>query len=176
MFRAPLVPADFEIPTFRTAAYRLEPLTMKWLIPDYAAVAASWEHLDGKMTPPGTLGPISDLSLEMDVVELGWHEREFTTRRSFAFIAMTHDDATAVGYCYIYASPHPDEDAAILTWARWDEDDPDADGRFHDEITPWIAECWPFAKVAYPGRSVPWDEWLPPEPAVPTPDPIGADA
>jgi len=159
-FRKPLIPFDLEIPTLRTERYRLEPLTMRWLIQDYAAVASSWHTLDGKMVPPGTLGPITDLSIEQDVVELGWHEREFTTRRSFAFIAMSHDDTTSLGYCYIYASPRTDEDAAILTWATYDPADPGADERLYDELHAWIHDAWPFANPVFPGRSVPWETWL----------------
>lgn len=160
MFRTPLVPDDFELPTLSTDAWRLEPLNMKWLVQDYAALVVSWEHLDGLMVPPGTLGPISDLSMEMDVMELGWHEREFVTRRSFAYVAIGHDDAEALGYAYLYASPHADEDAAILTWARWDEADPEADARLYGQIRDWVAAEWPFANAVFPGRSVPWDEWL----------------
>jgi hypothetical protein len=160
VFRTPLVPDDFELPTLSTDAWRLEPLDLRWLVQDYAALVVSWEHLDGLMVPPGTLGPITDLSMEMDVIELGWHAREFATRRSFAYVAMSHDDTTALGYAYVYASPYADEDAAILTWARWDEADPRADERLYEQIRAWIATEWPFANAVFPGRSVPWDEWL----------------
>jgi hypothetical protein len=160
VFRAPLVPDDFAIPSLTTDAWRLEPLNMRWLVQDYAALVVSWEHLDGLMVPPGTLGPITDLSLEMDIVELGWHEREFVTRRSFAFVAISHDDTQALGYAYLYASPHPDEDAAILTWARWDPDDPGADQRLYEQIRTWVADEWPFTNAVFPGRTVPWEKWL----------------
>lgn len=160
MFRTPLVPDDFDIPTLRTPAWRLEPLTNRWLMQDYAALVVSWEHLDGLMVPPGTLGPISDLSLAMDVVELGWHEREFVTRRSFAFIAISPDDSEALGYAYLYASPHSDEDVAIVTWARWDPEDPGADERLYGQIRAWVAAEWPFQNAVYPGRSIPWEVWL----------------
>jgi hypothetical protein len=159
-FRKPLIPFDVEVPTLSTDRYRLEPLTMRWLTQDYAAVAASWPTLDGRMVPPGTLGPITDLSMEQDVVELGWHEREFTTRRSFAFVAISHDDRASLGCCYVYGSPRPDEDAAILTWATLDPDDPGADERLHGEVEAWIADEWPFVNPVFPGRSVPWATWL----------------
>ena len=60
----------------------------------------------------------------------------------------------------MYASPRPEEDAAILTWATYDPDDPEADERLYGELKAWIDDAWPFVNPVFPGRSVPWEAWL----------------
>ena len=156
----PLVPDDFEIPAFSTGTYRLEPLTNRWVIEDFAAIIESFPHIDGLIGPPGSIPERGTYTLETNVIELAWHEREFRTRQSFAFAAITHDNTREVGCVYLYPPPTPREDAVGISWARWDPDDPDADARFFAEFRAWVARDWPFANVAYPGRSIPWDTWL----------------
>jgi hypothetical protein len=160
MYIQPLVPPDFVVPTLATPAYRLEPLTNRWVIEDFAAIIESFPHLDGLIGPPGSLPDDGAYTLEVNVIELGWHEREFRTRHSFAFAAITHDDRREVGCMYLYPSPVPGEDAVGISWARWDPDDPGADARFFQEFREWVARDWPFGLVVYPGRTVPWDQWL----------------
>ena len=156
----PLVPDDFEIPTLATDAYRLEPLTNRWVVEDFAAIIESFPHIDGLIGPPGSIPEPGAYTLETNVIELAWHEREFRTRSSFAFAAITHDDTREVGCVYLYPPSAPAEDAVGISWARWDPNDPEADARFFAEFRDWVARDWPFAAVSYPGRTVPWSEWL----------------
>jgi hypothetical protein len=152
-----LVPADFKIPTLTTPTYRLEPLTNRWVIEDFAAIIESFPHIDGLIGPPGSIPAPGEYTLETNVIELAWHEREFRTRHSFAFAAITHDDAREVGCMYLYPSNRPDADAIGVCWARWDPTDLDADGRFFAEFRSWVEQDWPFNSVVYPGRSAPWE-------------------
>ena len=52
------------------------------------------------------------------------------------------------------------EDAVGLSWARWDPTDPGADARFFVDFRTWVEREWPFSHVAYPGRTVSWEDWL----------------
>jgi len=156
----PLVPADFVIPTLTTPTYRLEPLTNRWVVQDFAAIIESFPYLDGLIGPPGSIPEDGAYTMETNVVELGWHEREFRTRHSFAFAAITHDDQREVGCMYLYPSLKKAEDAVGISWARWDPSDPDADTRFFDDFRTWVEREWPFGHVAYPGRTIPWEDWL----------------
>jgi hypothetical protein len=64
---------------------------------------------------------------------------------------------------YLYPSPHADEDAMGICWARWSADDPDypaTDQQFFSEFQSWVEREWPFTNVVYPGRTVPWEKWL----------------
>jgi hypothetical protein len=163
MFHRPLVPADFAIPTLSTDAYRLEPLTNRWVIPDFAAITESFPYLDGLIGPPGSIPADGEYTLETNVIELAWHEREFGQRTSFAFAAIAPDNKRELGCMYLYPSPHADEDAVGISWARWSPTDPDfsaTDQRFFDEFRSWVEREWPFATVVYPGRTVPWEKWL----------------
>jgi hypothetical protein len=161
LFR-PLVPNDFDIPPLSVDRYRLEPLTNRWVLEDFAAIIESLPHLDGLIGPPGSAPAPAEYTLETNVLELAWHEREFRTRHSFAFAAITHDDQREVGCMYLYPSPRPDEDAVGISWARWDPADPDGDARFFDEFRSWVEREWPFTPVAYPGRCISWADWLDP--------------
>jgi hypothetical protein len=163
MFFPTLVPSSFSIPTLTTSTYRLEPLTNRWVVQDFAAIIESFPHLDGLIGPPGTLPADGEYTIETNVVELGWHEREFRTRSSFAFAAIAPDDQRELGCVYLYPSPHADEDAVGICWARWSADDPDypaTDQQFFSEFQSWVEREWPFTNVVYPGRTVPWEKWL----------------
>ena len=84
----PFVPANFAIPQgFRTADFILRPLTIHDLIKDYDAVMSSRERLVG-VFGPGADWPAADMTLEEDLVDLGWHQGEFDRRRSFAYTVM----------------------------------------------------------------------------------------
>lgn len=159
MYGRRLVPESFVIPTLTTPTYRLEPLTNRWLIQDFAAIIESFPYLDGLIGPPGSIPEEGSYTLETNVVELCWHEREWGTRSSFAFAAITPDDRREVGCMYLYQSPNAGEDAVGMSWARRDPADPGADRRFFEEFRAWVAAEWPFDHVAYPGRTISWDEW-----------------
>ena len=80
---APFVPADFVVPQrLETAEFRLRMLTVNDVVKDYDAVMTSIEHLR-------TIWPESGwpdgLTFEQDLIDLGWHQKEFQTRRSFAY-------------------------------------------------------------------------------------------
>jgi hypothetical protein len=160
MYLPTLVPDEFKIPTLSTDQYRLEPLTNRWVLHDFAAIIETFPHMEGLILPPGSLPSEGTYTLETNVLELAWHEREFRTRHSFAFAAITHDDRREVGCMYLYPSMWPEFDAVGCSWARWDPDDAAADDRFFEEFRSWVAADWPFSQVAYPGRDIPWPEWL----------------
>ena len=83
MYDRPIVPKDFIVPEFlKTSEFILKPLTIGYLIKDFDAVMSSIEHLSGLMDP-NDRWPIG-LTIEENLVDLGWHQREFTLRHSFA--------------------------------------------------------------------------------------------
>jgi hypothetical protein len=73
-----LVADDFMVPdVLETPEFRLRMLTVNDLIKDYDAVMSSVEHL--KSVWPGSGWP-EGLTLEEDLVDLGWHQKEFLMR------------------------------------------------------------------------------------------------
>src|SRR5215510_11038582 len=110
MYSRPLVPADFDVPLRLDGdRFILRPLTVNDLIKDYDAVMTSTDRLVGFMNPSGTWP--RRLTLEEDLIDLGWHQREFTMRHSFAYTVMSPDEQECLGCCYIYPSDNPDYDA-----------------------------------------------------------------
>ena len=98
-----LVPPDFQVPVRLEAdGFHLRMLTVNDLVKDYDAVMSSSARLKGSMRP-GSNWP-DGLTLEDDLIDLGWHQREFRSRRSFCYTMMSPDEATCLGCCYIYPS------------------------------------------------------------------------
>lgn len=92
-FEALEVPASFML-----GAYRLNMLTGADLAADYDAVTRSKSVLQGIFGPTWPEG----LSLEGNLTDLHWHHREFTAKRSFAWVV--RDAAGAYLGC-AYISP-----------------------------------------------------------------------
>ena len=66
---------------------------------------------------------------------------------------------------YFFPSEKAGFDAQCFYWARTSELASGLDAHLGDTVRAWLAsDAWPWAKVAFPGRDIPWDEWakLPP--------------
>lgn len=157
----PFVPTDFVIPRgFQTADFILRPLTIHDLIKDYAAVMTSRERLIGVFGPGGDW-PRADMTLEEDLVDLGWHQGEFDRRRSFAFTVMAPlaggGEGECLGCAYIYPAEREGYEARAYCWVR--SSAADLDETLFTALRDWIAADWPFRQVAYPGRDISWTDW-----------------
>ena len=154
----PFVPADFEIPSvLETESYRLRMLTINDLVKDFDAVISSSEKL--KEIWPDSTWP-SGLTLEENLIDLGWHQREFTKRRSFAYTVVALDETKVLGCVYINPTIKKDHDAEIYLWARTSEHKADlTDEQLMTTVENWVAQDWPFLNPAFPGKKIPWDVW-----------------
>jgi hypothetical protein len=151
MYSRPIVPADFAVPErLETAGFVLRPLTVHDVIRDYDAVMSSAAELKGLMKE-GSVWP-EGLTLEENLIDLGWHQREFTVRHSFAFTVVSHDGSRCLGCCYIYPSSDPAFDAAAYYWARQSRIGDAADLALGEAFRAWLARDWPFRHVVFPGR------------------------
>ncbi len=159
MYARPMVPADFVVPErLEEDGFRLRPLTVNDLIKDYDAVMTSLERLAGFMDPSSDWP--AGLTLEEDLIDLGWHQRELTLRHSFAYTVMAPDEAECLGCCYIYPSDKAGFDAMAFYWVRESAAAGGLDERLGAAFRGWIARSWPFRRVAFPGRDIAWREWL----------------
>ena len=155
------IPTAYVIPELlETDRFRLRMLTVKDVKLDYDAVMTSIEHLQ-KTKPfgPNHKWPAKDLSFEQDLIDLGWHQKEFQKKSSFACTVMTLDEVECLGCMYIYPSENPRYDAIIMMCVRKSEVPNGLDKILFSIVKKWIQEKWPFNKVAYPGRDVSWDEF-----------------
>ncbi len=83
---------------FALGAFQLTPLAPDYVDEDFEAVLATAPLLDGIFGswPEG-------LTREGNLIDLAWHEREFTARRSFSWI-LRDEGETYIGCFYLF--PH----------------------------------------------------------------------
>lgn len=148
-----LVPSEFVVPeVLETDRFLLRMLTVKDVVKDYDAVMSSLEHLQ-RQKVFGDSWPESTLTLEQDLIDLGWHQKEFQTRRSFAYTVMSLDETECLGCVYIVPPKGSDVQADVYLWVRQSEFEKGLDPVLFETVKSWIAEVWPFESVGYPGRS-----------------------
>ncbi|MGR3515239.1 MAG: hypothetical protein ACU0GG_20945 [Paracoccaceae bacterium] len=81
---------------FELGAHRLTPLAPNHVDEDYAAVMATAPLLEG------VFGTWPDgLTRDANLIDLAWHDREFTARRSFSWIVRDADE-TYIGCFYLF--------------------------------------------------------------------------
>ncbi len=154
----PFVAEDFEVPEgLVTEDFRLRMLSVNDVVKDFEAVIASKDHLQ-RLFPGGSNWP-EGLTLEANLVDLGWHQKEFQIRRSFTYTVVSPDGSKVLGCVYIHPTRKRGYDADITFWARESDQGDPADRALEKAVRSWIAAEWPFAKPAYPGRDIPWDQW-----------------
>lgn len=152
MYRRPLLPDALRPPdTFAGAGFVARPLRLSDAEADFEAVMASAGRLRGHMDPddPWPEG----LSLHENRVDLGWHEREFTSGHSYAW-TITHGDRV-VGCCYLYPSDRIGFDAMAFWWVRSGHETLEGplETAFRALISALPLRC------AFPGRDQPWPAW-----------------
>lgn len=98
------------------------------------------------------------LTLEQDLIDLGWHQKEFQLRSSFAYTVVSLDESRVLGCVYVNRSSNPEYDASVCLWVRQDELATGLDGALFTTVKEWIAQSWHFERVAYPGRELSWQE------------------
>jgi len=157
MSNDPFVPIDFAVPErLETEEFRLRMLTVHDVVKDYDAVMTSVEHL--ATVWPGGKWP-RGLTLEQNLIDLGWHQKEFQTRRSFAYTVVTPSESRVVGCVYIVPTRKSGHDAEVYLWARQSELAGGLETRLHATVKEWVASAWPFTTVAFPGRDISWESW-----------------
>jgi hypothetical protein len=153
----PFVPRNFQVPaTLETAEFRLRMLTIHDVVKDFDAVVTSVDHLKtiwrGGKWPEG-------LTLEQNLIDLGWHQKEFQTRRSFAYTVVSLSEQTVLGCVYVSPTRKKGYDAEVHLWARQSELANGLEERLYKAVQEWVAREWPFENVAFPGRGIDWDIW-----------------
>jgi hypothetical protein len=155
--RRGFVPDDFVVPAqLDTPEFRLRMLTIHDVVQDYEAVTSSEAHL--RSVWPDSKWP-QGLTLEQNLIDLGWHQKEFQRRSSFAYTVVAPDESRVIGCVYLYPSTRRGYDAEAYLWARQSELASGLERRLYATVQDWIARDWPFGTVAYPGRDIDWDSW-----------------
>lgn len=93
-----LVPENFEIPAgLEHERFRLRMLTVDDVVKDFDAICDRVDH-EGRPQPPFAA------TVKENLVDLGWHQKEFALRRSFAYTVIAPDESRVLGCVYLYPS------------------------------------------------------------------------
>ena len=153
----PFVSGDFSVPVvLETSEFRLRMLTVDDVDKDYAAVMSSVDHL--RNVWPGSGWP-NGLTIEDNLIDLGWHHREFTNRTSFAYTMVTLDESEVIGCVYVNPTRKRGYDAEVYLWVRQSELASGLDERLFDTVVEWLDDHWGFGAPGFPGRTIAWEEW-----------------
>ncbi len=151
------IPQTFNVPeSLKTEKYRLEILTPAVAEIDYDAVMSSKTRLRSVFAEC-TEWPRDTMSLADNIKDLKQHEEEFKLRKAFAYTVLTPTREKCVGCVYIDPCKSVKFDCEIYLWVRDDNIHLDTD--LYSSIRYWLANCWPFKKIAFPGREISWQKW-----------------
>lgn len=139
-----LVPDDFAVPAgLAHERFRLRKLTVDDVVQDFDAICDRVDH-EGTPQPPFVPTVVQNL------VDLGWHQKEFELRRSFAYTVVAPDESQVLGCVYLY--PSETHDARVRLWVRRAAFEEGLDPVLEEAVRVWVATAWPFERVTYEER------------------------
>lgn len=152
----PFVTKDFEVPkALETNKFRLRMLSVNDVVKDFDAVITSEKHLHDIWGPGWPKG----LTLEQNLIDLGWHQKEFQERRSFTYTMVTLDESRVLGAVYIYPTRKKGYDAEVYLWARQSELASGLEIELTASVKAWLKDKWPFKNAVLPGTDISLEEW-----------------
>ncbi|MEM8729031.1 MAG: hypothetical protein AAGF79_03860 [Pseudomonadota bacterium] len=122
----------------RVGDFLLGPLGPAEAEEDFAVVTASEAVLVGVFQSRWPIG----LTLEENRIDMGWHDREFTARRSFAWIVRDPEGAY-LGCAYLYPDIGATGRGHVVTWIRDMPDRLAVLERFNAQFWDWLAPYLP---------------------------------
>ena len=148
----PFLPKEFIVPALvETDRFRLRSITIHDVFKDYDAVMSSREHLWQRFGEPWGW-PATDLTIEQNIVDLGWHQKEFQLRSSFDYAAMSLDESRLLGCVYIDPPGDLDVDAEVWLWVRQSELGSGLEAEIEHFVLDWLGGSWPFKAVRLHGQ------------------------
>ena len=102
---------------------------------------------------------IALVSLEQNLIDLGWHQKEFQRRRSFAYTVVALDESRVLGCVYIDPTRKEGFDAEVYLWARQSELANGMETELAEAVKAWLAADWPFENPGFPGNGISNEEW-----------------
>ena len=118
--------------------FHLTPLDPSVVDEDFAVVTGSSAVLKGLFGDDWPVG----LTLSENAIDLAWHEREFTSSRSFAWV-IRDGLGTYLGCAYVYPDLGARGSGTVITWMRDRTDRAALLTAFNDVIMGWITAYLP---------------------------------
>jgi len=123
---------------------------------DYEAVMSSRARLKS-LFGLNSKWPEKNMTLEGNIASLQAHKREFESREAFAYSVFNHSNEQCLGSVYIDPSQSANYDCEVYFWLR--NDSAALEKILYTTVLNWLTQSWPFAKIAFPGKEISWDEW-----------------
>jgi hypothetical protein len=154
----PFLPHEHPVPPgFERPGFKARPITIHDVVKDYDAVMTSADRLRERFPLWGW--PPEGMSLEEDLIDLAWHQKEAQLRRSFNYVVLTPDESRVLGCVYVDPPEKQGADADVSFWVRSSEEDSGLEAELEGAVREWISAEWPFERVRWPGREISWEEW-----------------
>ena len=153
------VPIDFKVPErLETPHFTIRKLCARDVYLDYLAVMSSIDLI--KKTYGGSSWPQPDLTIEDDLIDLAWHQREFERHASFAYTVMKPDESECLGCLYLipphYRSDTPaDIDARVSFWVTPPAYERGLYTELYQTLKHWLETDWPFKNLHWTNVEIP---------------------
>ena len=143
MYNQPIVPDDFKVPLIeRTSRCLFRPLTVRDVTRDFDAVMSSKEYLKANFKPDSSWP--EGLTIEQNLIDLGWHEYEFQNRTSFTYTIADLKDELTLGCCYIYPTRSDEYEITVSYWVRSTEIRTGLSKHVADALEQWLSQTRTF--------------------------------
>jgi len=143
MYRSPIVPNTFIVPDILvTKNFILRPLTIDDVENDFKAVS---EGVDKN----GKLNTNRNLTLKQNLIDLGYHQKEFQKRISFTYTVVNPEKNECYGCVYIYPCSEKVFEAEVAFWVTRKAYEIGMQYDLDSAVRKWIKVKWPFKKVFY---------------------------
>jgi hypothetical protein len=148
VYNKPIVPKDFDVPLGKnTSRCLIRPLSIRDVTRDFEAVMSSCQYLKKHFNPASDWP--ENLSLEQNMIDLGWHEYEFQNRTSFTYTITDLENQRTLGCCYFYPSLEKDYEIRVSYWVRESERNSGLDEHVGNTLRAWIESDWPFKNAFF---------------------------
>lgn len=152
-----LIPGNFKVPeVFKTSEFVIRKLCFSDAELDYKAVMSS---IDIIKKTRGGLWPSLDLTFTEDQIDLGWHQREFENKTSFAYTVMSLDEKECLGCIYFYPPGYRSEksknaDVDVSFWVTKSAYEKGLYSILFKRLDSWLKSDWPFKKIVYSNKEL----------------------
>jgi len=145
------LPSEFAVPAVvETERFRLRSITIHDAFKDYDAVMSSRDHLWSRFRAIWGW-PAEGFSIEQNIIDLAWHQKEFQLRSSFDYAVMSLDESRLLSCVYIDPPHESGTGADVRFWARHSE----LSGGLEDHLGQFVGS-WLASHMALQNGHVEW--------------------
>lgn len=175
------IPEDFAVPlSHEWPRGKLVPLSESLAAQDFAAVSSSADRIRNVFGPTNGW-PAETITDAENLADILRHQTEFASRLGFAYGILDCDSGDYIGCLYIKRIKSREEidqrkrvfNAQAFFWLSQGSHSESREAETYRHLSAWLATAWPFHCLAWPGRSVSWEDWKAAETSEPLAQSLG---